>query len=213
VTHDPSHGHDDEPIRGLPGYLPPGEQIVWQGAPAWGRLAVEAFFLRWVGLWFGALALWAMLSGAGIGGLTATVLAGGAAVGILCLLAWLSARASVYTITNRRLVLRIGAALPTCINIPFAIVETAGLKRYADGSGDMPLKLKGEERMGYALLWPHARPWRFSDPEPMLRAVPDAARVADILARAMAEAVPSGRRLAIASEAQAVAPAGEVAAA
>ena len=44
------------------------------------------------------------------------------------------------------------------------------------------------DKVAYLLLWPHARPWRLSKPEPMLRAVPDAARVAAILARALAAA-------------------------
>ena len=37
-------------------------------------------------------------------------------------------------------------------------------------------------------LWPHARPWRVSRPEPMLRCVPDAAGVAQLLSQAWSEA-------------------------
>ena len=43
--------------------------------------------------------------------------------------------------------------------------------------------------LGYALLWPHARPWRLSQPEPMLRAVPEAQDVAAILAEATSKHV------------------------
>jgi hypothetical protein len=39
------------------------------------------------------------------------------------------------------------------------------------------------------VLWPHARPWYFSPPQPMLRAIPDAAKVAGILASALNAAV------------------------
>ena len=47
----------------------------------------------------------------------------------------------------------------------------------------------GERGFGYALLWPHARPWRYRSPEPMLRAVPDAQAVAARLTRACAALV------------------------
>jgi hypothetical protein len=110
------------------------------------------------------------------------------ALGVLALIAWLVARTSVYTITSRRLVLRIGVALPLSVNLPFAIVGSAALRTYPDGTGDIPLRLTGDGRLGYIHLWPHARPWRLARPEPMLRSVPDAARVAEILAGALADA-------------------------
>lgn len=190
-------GFDHEPIPGLPERLPPGEQILWQGKPDWKRLALSAFHVRAVTLYFALIAGWALLSGGGFGGVMATALAAAAAVAVLLLLSILTARSAIYTITNRRVVFRIGVALPTCINVPFAIVETAGLKRYLDGSGDIPLTLTGRTAIGYALLWPHARPWRIGRPEPMMRCVPDAERVAGILSRALGEAVPAGRRIPI----------------
>jgi hypothetical protein len=39
-------------------------------------------------------------------------------------------------------------------------VESADLRLFRDGSGDIPLLLVGETRVGYVTLWPHARPWR-----------------------------------------------------
>ncbi|MGA2129178.1 MAG: PH domain-containing protein, partial [Xanthobacteraceae bacterium] len=41
------------------------------------------------------------------------------------------------------------------------------------------------------VLWPHVRPWHVARPQPMLRAVPDALRVAETLARAMVLAAES----------------------
>jgi hypothetical protein len=108
-----------------------------------------------------------------------------AALALVALLTWLTTRTTVYTITNRRVVMRIGIALPLTVNLPFRIVGSAGLKLHADGTGDIPLSLTGDGRMAYLHLWPHARPWRVSRAEPMLRAVPDAARVAEILGRAL----------------------------
>jgi hypothetical protein len=108
-----------------------------------------------------------------------------AALAALILLAWLINRSTVYTITNRRVVMRFGVALPMTVNIPFAIVESAALKTRRDGTGDIPLTLTPAQRIAYLHLWPHVRPWQFTRPQPMLRAVPDAARVGAILGDAM----------------------------
>jgi hypothetical protein len=187
--------------------------MLWQGSPEWKRLALTAFHVRAVGVYFALLAAWGLLSGGSLAGVVATGAAGVAAVGLLCLLAWLSARSAVYTITDRRIVLRVGVALPTCFNIPLKIVGTAALRRHPDGSADIPLQLNGPDRLGWLMLWPHARPWRLSTPEPMLRAVPDGEAVAALLARALADAVPEGRRVGMVAPAPARAPAGEVQAA
>ncbi|WP_448585235.1 photosynthetic complex putative assembly protein PuhB [Thermaurantiacus sp.] len=188
--------HEAEPIPGLPGRLPPGERILWQGRPDWRHLARSAFHVRLVGAYFAILVVIGVLSGSFLGALL-TLAAGLAGVGLLLGLAILFARATIYTITSRRLVIRSGVALPLCVNLPMVQVETARLNARPDGSGDIALALKPEARAGYLLLWPHVRPWRFARPEPMLRGLADVRPVADLLARALAEAVPGGRRLAV----------------
>ncbi|MGL6043734.1 MAG: photosynthetic complex putative assembly protein PuhB [Sandaracinobacteroides sp.] len=208
-----TEGYANEPVRGLPGLLPAGEHIVWQGSPEWKRLAQTAFHVRAVILYFGLILGAAFLTGAGATGLALTALAGLGAVGVLGLIAWMSSRSTVYTLTNRRIVLRIGIALPTCINIPLKIIANASVKLHADGTADIPLELKGPDRMGWMLLWPHARPWKLSFPEPMLRAVPDGKAVAALLSRTLLEAVPEGRRQMVLDAAQAERPVGEAQAA
>jgi len=105
----------------------------------------------------------------------------GIALGLLSLVAWLAARAAVYTITDKRVVMRVGIVLTLTFNIPFKRIAAAGLRLDADGTGDLPLTLTGEDRIAWLHLWPHARPWRLARPEPMLRSVPDAAVVARLL--------------------------------
>jgi hypothetical protein len=210
-----------EPIRGLPEALPPGERILWQGSPDWRALAVRALHVRKVAAYFGLLAA-ASVAGsvvidgkalpAALGSAAGLALPALAALGLLGLYAFLAAGATVYTITDRRVVMRFGVALPLTVNIPFKIVGSAGLKLDRDGTGDIPLALTGRGKIAYLALWPHARPWRVSRPEPMLRAVPDAARVGRLLAGALAAA--AGRAPAITVEPEATPePAGPVAAA
>ncbi len=187
-----------DPNRGLPEPLPPGETILWQGAPRWTSLAVRALHMRKIALYFGALLIWRAAAAVAEGDSFANAIASAlsiapiafAGMALVALFAWLIARTTIYTITSRRIVIGFGVALPMSVNIPFAIVGSAALKTYADGTGDIPLVLTGDKKMPYILLWPHARPWRLSRVEPMLRSVPDAQRVAEALKAALAQAAP-----------------------
>lgn len=180
--------YEDEPIRGLPGYLPPGEEIIWQGAPDWRVLARSAFHTRWIAAYFAALSAYGLATGSLLGA-GITVAAGAACLALLALLSWAIARTTVYTLTNRRVVLRIGVALNACFNVPLKLVKGAEFRPLDNGHGDIALAIdKG--RIGYLLLWPHARPWRLRDPEPMLRALPDAEQVAGMLVKARAAVSP-----------------------
>ena len=108
------------------------------------------------------------------------------AVGLLVGFAVLAARTTVYTITSRRLVMRIGIALPMTLNLPFKTVVSASARSYPDGTADVPLQLAPQHRLAFLILWPHCRPWQVRKPEPMLRRIPDGARVASLLAQALA---------------------------
>lgn len=181
--------YEHEPIRGLPGNLPPGERILWQGSPEWRTFARSALHTRWIGLYFAAVAALALINGS-LGGLLAAAASAAAVTALLSLFAVLVARTTVYTITNRRVVLRIGVALQKCINLPFGVIGSAEIRPLPAGHGDIVLVPNAAHRLGYAMLWPHARPMRLSRPQPMLRALPDAAKVAEILARACQAVVP-----------------------
>lgn len=185
--------HDFEPIRGLPGDLPRGEVLLWQGSPRWTRLACEAFHVRAVAGYLGLMLAWRTASAIGAGVAPAKAVAATlsvtplavAALALLTLFAWLVARSTVYTITSRRIVLRFGIALTKAINLPFTVIESGALKAFKDGSGDVTVTLKASNKLAFLQMWPHTRPWRVAAPQPTLRAVPEAAAVSRILASAM----------------------------
>ncbi|MBK1624334.1 photosynthetic complex putative assembly protein PuhB [Afifella marina] len=186
--------YESEPIRGLPQRLPKGERILWQGEPRWASLARRLFHLPTLVVYFAVLLALRAILALSAGGtvkdaiLSATWLlpVAALAVVILTVYGWLIARTSVYTITEKRLVIRSGVVLPMTLNIPFVAVESAALRLYGQGIGDIPLVLSPNHRVAYYALWPHARPWKIKQPEPMLRSVADAERVAEILAGALA---------------------------
>lgn len=188
-----SETHRDR-IAGVGEPLPAGERLLWQGAPHWRALAVEAFHVRKVAAYFALLFAWRIGSALADGASPPAALAAGgwvllaaaAAVALLTLLAWAYACTSVYAITDKRVFLRIGVALPLYVNLPFSGIESASL-RARGRSGDIVLRLRSDVRLAYLHLWPHVRRWRFRHPEPMLRALDDAATPAALLARTLAE--------------------------
>lgn len=186
--------HDDfafEPLPGLPERPPAGEDILWQGRPSVWALATEAFGLYWIAGYFVALALWRASSGFADAGLGIAFAIGlpHLAVGVLvCAVVWLLAyaqvRATVYTITTARVVMRIGAALSVTFNLPFSQIGNATLDLRRSGTGTIALETLGATKISYLVAWPHVRPWYLSKSQPALRCIPDAARVARLLADA-----------------------------
>jgi Bacterial PH domain len=195
IQHD-GHEHEFEPELGLPEPLPADERILWQGAPDWRMLARGAFHVRKLGAYFGVILALRVATVAASGGTAPDAVKAVAmllplalaAIAIAAGMAWLSSRTTVYTLTDKRVVMRIGIVLSLTFNLPLQRLATAGLRVRADGTGDIALTLSGTDTIAYLHLWPHARPWRVAKPEPMLRCVPNAAEVSALLADAWANA-------------------------
>jgi hypothetical protein len=185
--------YEFEDIPGLPEKLPAGESIVWRGSPRWQSLAWRAYHLREVAIYLTVLLLFQFAAKVWTGAKVATAAAdmlwvlplAALAVALVCGIAWLSARTTIYTVTNRRIVMRIGIALPMTLNLPFDVVAGANVKEFNDGSGDISVFFTGKDRFAFLVLWPHARPWRVARPEPTLRAIRDPQGVADALGRVL----------------------------
>jgi Bacterial PH domain len=204
--------HDGEPQRGLPERLPASERLLWQGEPDWRLLARHGFHIRKFALYFGVLLAWRGITawydggtvGAVLGSMIWPVPLAALALGFIAMLAWLVGRTTVYTLTDRRVVMRIGIVLTVTFNLPMSRIETVRMHALGgQGAGEIALVLDPKDRIGYMHLWPHARPWHFRRTEPMLRALPQADHVARLLVDALAATVaeapqavaePRGRR-------------------
>lgn len=181
-------------VRELPEKLPASERILWQGAPDWRSLAGRAFHVRAIALYFSILinlrGLAVLLEGGQLREALVAMLwlvpAAAFALAVLSGIAWLCARATWYTLTDRRVVMRLGIVLEITFNFPYSVIESASLREHADGCGDIPLRFVPGEQIAYLHLWPHVRPWRFQRTEPMLRCIPEPHRVAQILASGLA---------------------------
>jgi Bacterial PH domain len=189
------HEYDDEPQVGLPEALPKGERLIWQGSPNWRSMAINVFHVRKVAVY---LTVMMLIRGLAVGN-DGTVLQGFIAAlwclplviiatAVMTLLAYLSARDTMYSITNKRVIMRIGIALTLTYNIPLKLIQAAGVHHRKDGTGDIPLNLAKGNKIAFVFLWPHAKPWKLSQPEPMLRCLPNAIEVASTLSAAWAAA-------------------------
>lgn len=180
-----------EPIEGLPELLPKGEVILWQGRPNWLRLTIESLNLWWVIGYFGLLAAWRFLTVIDYMPLGTAFSASipflfvAAFVGLLlCGVGYIQAKATLYTITNRRVVMRIGAALTLTLNLPFTKIDNAAVAKKRGGFGNIALETSGDTKFSFFVLWPHARSWYFGKPQPTLKCIPDIEKVSSILGQA-----------------------------
>ena len=114
-----------EPIRGLPERPPEGEVILWQGQPNWLRLTVDSLNLWWVLAYFIFLFFWRLISVSDLMPIDQALLVSFPFLALalivallLLLVGFIQAKATVYTITNKRIVMRIGAALTLTLNLP-----------------------------------------------------------------------------------------------
>ena len=180
-----------EPIEGLPELLPKGEVILWQGRPNWLRLTIESLNLWWVIGYFGLLAAWRFLSvidympfGTAISA-SIPFLFVAAFVGLLlCGVGYIQAKETLYTITNKRVVMRIGAALTLTLNLPFTKIDNAAVAKKRGGFGNIAFETSGDTKFSFFVLWPHARSWYFGKPQPTLKCIPDIEKVSSILGEA-----------------------------
>ena len=188
--------HDDsnitrEPVPGLPERPPEGEHILWQGRPNWWLLSWESLSLPWVAGYFVFLAVWRFVAvsdlmplGQAIGASLPFLILGGIVLALLVFVGWVQAVTTMYTVTNRRIAMRIGAALTVTLNLPYTQIANASLQERRGGHGTIALETMGSTRPSYLMTWPHVRPWHIRQTQPCLRAIPDAARVAALIADA-----------------------------
>ena len=184
--------HEAEPLPGLPEMLPDGEYILWQGAPRRESIARSALKLRWVAFYFAALIGWlvvaaledgkapdAVMFGAGVRAIMAAT-----ALCLMELYAWGVARTTLYTVTNRRVAMRFGIAMPVILNLPHSRIASADLARHRDGTGTLALTTTTPS-LSWPVLWPHARPRHLLKSKPAFRCIDDPDGAAEALAGAL----------------------------
>lgn len=192
IHHSPEH--EFEPEFGLPERLPEGERVLWQGSPDTKEILSRVFHIKMLGIYFGLLLAYSIATGLSEGeALTSIAFAAlrimaisALGLGLVGLLGYLIASTAVYTITNKRVVMRIGIVLNMTFNFPLKMIELADCGLTKEQSGDIYLKLSKETKIAIFHLWPHARPGQWAVPQPALRGIKNCPEVAKILVDAWA---------------------------
>jgi hypothetical protein len=183
-------------ITGVEEPLPPGESLVWEGQPDVKTVAFRVLYLRailvyWALIAAGFLAAGA-LGGRGSGNLAADLVwlmvVAAVGSGLIFGLAAAIRSSTTYALTDRRVVIRMGVAFPSVLNLPLHRIDSVdvrvtGKDREGREVGDLVLTPAGGERVGWLYLWPHVKPWAWRDPVPAFRAIPEAAYVGKLAAR------------------------------
>ena len=144
-----------EPIRGLPERPPEGEVILWQGQPNWLRLTVDHQFW-WVLAYFIFLFVWRFISVSDLMPIDQALLVSFPFLALalivallLLLIGFIQAKATVYTITNKRIVMRIGAALTLTLNLPFTEIENAAIASSSKNFGSIAIDTKNDAKFSF----------------------------------------------------------------
>ncbi len=182
------HTHEFEPTFGFPESLPASEKVLWQGSPCARLIARRIFFLPYLFFYFLILSCLALSVNSEVLTLKDLFIeflsymsVGMVAIFLLIAISYLISSTTVYSVTDKRVVLRIGIVLNLSLNIPLSKIETAACKVYPDKSGDISLNLVADNKIAYLHLWPHCRPWFFSSPRPRLSCLKDVEIVASHL--------------------------------
>lgn len=187
IFHDEEDGNRQEPLPGLPAELPDGEELLLQVKPSAFGLMIHALHVRFLLGYI--LVVGGIRAFSGVSPLTTVVLqsflVAGLVTAILYTVAWLMARAAIFSITTHRVFFRVGAGIRKYINIPFTDIQAVDLRERTNEEGDIALTTTSDKPIPYLHLWPFARPLRMRKTVPLLRCVPNARATAERLAAAM----------------------------
>jgi hypothetical protein len=179
-------------LKPLPGPLPEGERVLWQRSPVWQSYGRRVFHVYKIAVYFLVIIAWVAISAGLRGGpadaLRSMVWTLPPALGVvlmLAFLAWLYGRTTVYTITNKRVIMQSGLAFTTAVNLPFSKLYSADMKTFDDGTGDIDLSMSGP-RILYSMIWPNNRLLALKRPTPVLWALPEPHQAAEVLGQALA---------------------------
>jgi hypothetical protein len=193
-------GAHQEPVRaritGVGEPLPAGEALLWEGRPDLSAVAFRVLHLRLLIVYWGVVAagfaVFGVAGGRGGGAIAADlawlIVVGLLGSGVLFLLAAAIRKSTTYALTNRRVVIRLGMAFPSVLNLPLRRIDAVDYRPTGRRHGEVVLSPAGDDRVGWLYLWPHAQPWAFRDPKPAFRALPDADEVGRLVAREVARA-------------------------
>ena len=107
------------------------------------------------------------------------------AMAFLFVLAVIQARHAVYVVTEKRVIIKNGAALAFMISLPFKKIAAVNQQKRNRGIGTISFELVSDKRVPFISCWPSVRPLVFKKPQPAFSCVSEVENIGEILKVAM----------------------------
>jgi hypothetical protein len=179
---------ESEPPYDILSAIPSGESVLWKGRPSFWGLSWHIFGLKWIFLYLFILVI-AFGFRVGVTNFQLALkydflpffLSGLFAGIFLSILAVIQVYNTVYLVSEKRVVIKNGAALAFMISVPFKKIKSVNLQKRLGGLGTVSFELFSNKRVPYISCWPSVRPWLFKKPQPAFSCVSGVQDVADTI--------------------------------
>ena len=158
--------------------IPVEEKLLWSGRPDWRGLAYQSFGLKYLILYFIGGAFYAISKMDKIFSLDVFLMSfypyflSGLLAGIvLSAIAYFQAINISYVITEKRVIIRSGAALIFLLNAPFKKISSIDKQKLRNGMVNISFTTISRKRIPYLSCWPSVKPWSIFNPKPAFRCI------------------------------------------
>jgi hypothetical protein len=181
-----------QPPDNISNAIPAGESVLWMGKPSFWGLSWHMFGIKWLFYYLIILFLAFVLRLGAADFLTAVqydfipfLTSGLLAMVFLFVLSGIQARHAVYVVTEKRVIIKNGAALAFMISLPFKKIASVNQQKRNKGIGTISFELVSDKRVPFISCWPSVRPLVFKKPQPAFACIADVEAIGEILKEAM----------------------------
>ena len=167
-----------EPPNDVLSAIPPEEDVLWKGRPSFWGLSWHNFGIKWISIYMMILLL-VLVARLGVADTQSAFkqdffpfFTSGVIAGVfLLVLSAIQVYHTVYVVTEKRIIIKNGAALAFMISVPFKKIVAVNLQKRLGDLGTISFELSSDRRVPYISCWPSVRPWLFKRPQPAFSCV------------------------------------------
>ena len=172
--------------------IPAGENVLWMGRPSFWGLSWHMFGIKWLFYYLIIITL-AFVVRLGAADFLVAVqydffpffTSGLLAMTFMFVLSGIQAHHAVYVVTEKRVIIKNGAALAFMISLPFKKIASVNQQKRNRGIGTISFELVSDKRVPFISCWPSVRPMVLKKPQPAFACVANVEDIAEILKEAM----------------------------
>ena len=177
-----------EPPNDVLSTIPPEERVLWKGRPSFWGLSWHIFAIKWI-VFYVIILLIALIARLGVTDFGTAFkydffpffVSGFLSAFFLLMLSAIQVYHCVYIVTEKRIIIKNGAALAFMISVPFKKIVGVNLQKRLAGIGTIAFELSSDKRVPYISCWPSVRPWFIKAPQPAFACIADVEAVGNII--------------------------------